>query len=264
MNGYFRIPRSLTRAPLWRDADPKVRIIFLTILDHTLFVETQFDDHGRVLTLLPGQFCASLEEIARLCGKTITRVHVQRGLKRLKKFGFLKHEVIHVKTVVTITHIDTYDLIYKVADARSDPRMMQERYNHETQRENEMNEEKEGKENLAQSGKLSSKAGDIAFSFEKRAFENILEIDMQSWGEVYPAVNLRKELLLMVEWCLGNPTKAKSKKLWRKFIANWLSKRNEENINKQARSQSHKTCDGIERDTAASDPSKVFDFSEEV
>ncbi|HSX38124.1 MAG TPA: hypothetical protein VLE95_04755 [Chlamydiales bacterium] len=263
MNGYFRMPRSLTRTLLWKDATPEVKVIFLTILDHVLFVETQFDDHGKILTLFPGQFCASLEEIARLCGRSVTKSDVQRGLIRLEKFGFLKQEVIHVKTVLTITHKDTYDLIYKAGDTKYDPRVMQERYRNETQRENEMNEEK--KQNIAQSTELlHNKTVTITFSFEKRIFENILEIDMRGWEEAYPAVNVRKELPQMVEWCLGNPTKAKSKKLWRKFITNWLAKRNEENINKQARLQSSQKFEKLERDATASDPGKVLDFSEGI
>lgn len=94
-------------------------------------------------------------------------------------------------------------------------------------------ENKEEKKDIAQTPPaLRSK--DPFFSFESKKFENISEEDLRKWKELYPCSDIQKEILRMEEWCLANPTKAKSKKLWRKFITNWLSRNNDETINKQA------------------------------
>jgi hypothetical protein len=81
---------------------------------------------------------------------------------------------------------------------------------------------------------LRAKISDIHFSFEERRFQNITDQDLEAWKIAYPAAVVSQELLRMGEWCLSNTAKSKSKKQWRKFITNWLSRSNEESINKAA------------------------------
>ena len=258
------MPRSLTRNPLWEAANPKYKVIFTVILDHSLFVATQFDDHGVILDLHPGQFCASLEELARLSGKQISKLDVQRGLVRLRKYGFLMCEVIHVKTVITITHPDTYDLICKISDTKNDSVLMQERSEKDSERKKEMNEENEKKEFARSAAPPRNTKNQIIFSFERRQYENIQPGDIQTWKTLYPAANLEREMLKMTEWCLANLTKSKSKKLWRKLITGWLSRANEEAINKEAKTQNRSKSTVLNRDTTDSSSNKTFDFSEDV
>ena len=54
------------------------------------------------------------------------------------------------------------------------------------------------------------------------SFERITEEDKASWAEAYPAVAIKQELEKANQWLLSNPKKAK-KRLWRKFITNWLN-----------------------------------------
>ena len=81
---------------------------------------------------------------------------------------------------------------------------------------------------------------EITFSFENRKFENITEQDQEAWKQTYPAVDLKQEFLRMIEWCLGNLAKSKSKKKWRQFINNWLTKANETKLNQEAYRQGFK------------------------
>ena len=263
MNGYFRVPRSLTRSRLWEDAHWKYKAIFLVILDHAVFVETPFDDHGTIINLRPGQFCASQDEIAKLCGKGFSKNDIQRGLARFVKYRFVGHEVIHKKSIITITHPETYDLICQASDAITDSKLNQKRSKNNSERKNEMNEENE-KKGFAQTAAPPRNANNILFSFEKRRFENIQPRDIADWKKLYPSANVEKEMDKMIEWCLSNPTKAKSKKLWRKFITNWLSKTNDETINKEARSSNRSGPGVSNRDTTESDPSKTFDCSKDL
>lgn len=78
----------------------------------------------------------------------------------------------------------------------------------------------------------------ISFSFEKKLFIDIEESDVAKWSTLYPAIDVKREISLMEEWCLANPQKTKSKKLWRKFIIGWLERQNELQINKQAKKDS--------------------------
>lgn len=75
---------------------------------------------------------------------------------------------------------------------------------------------------------------DISFSFESSSFKGIKQKDKESWKELYPNVDIDLQLKKMQEWIISNPSKAKNKKNWRKFINNWLTKTNEESVNKQA------------------------------
>jgi hypothetical protein len=54
----------------------------------------------------------------------------------------------------------------------------------------------------------------------------ITEEDKRAWVDAYPACNIAQELLAMLEWIKANPAKGK-KSNYRRFITNWLSRRQE-------------------------------------
>lgn len=101
------------------------------------------------------------------------------------------------------------------------------------------------KEDIAPNASLRSY--DIDFSFESASFEGIIEKDLSSWKELYPAVDVGLELKKMAEWCIANTKKAKSKKKWRQFINNWLRENNEKIINKQAYQSRGKDPEKVEQ-----------------
>lgn len=106
---------------------------------------------------------------------------------------------------------------------------------HEQERKKNDKKEERKEEYFAQTTlSLRSKVPEISFSFDNRSFENISPPDLESWKSLYPALDVSRELKAMAEWCLSNPMKAKSKKKWRSFITNWLSRGNEQKINRQA------------------------------
>jgi uncharacterized protein YdaU (DUF1376 family) len=65
----------------------------------------------------------------------------------------------------------------------------------------------------------------IYFDFTEKSFKNITDSDKSAWAAAYPAVNVETELLRMAEWLLSNPDK--KKKQYRRFITNWLSRKQE-------------------------------------
>jgi len=66
----------------------------------------------------------------------------------------------------------------------------------------------------------------LFFSFSSLKWEGIGEGDKKAWEEAYPACDVEIELKKMAEWLKANPTKKKSN--YRRFINNWLSKRQDE------------------------------------
>jgi len=59
-----------------------------------------------------------------------------------------------------------------------------------------------------------------------KGFEGIVPELHQKWRIAYPACNIDRQLAAMDEWLRCNPTKA-TKKNWRRFITNWLERKQE-------------------------------------
>lgn len=144
--GYFCLPRSLTRDPLWIDLPSNYKIVFITILDHVCFKSRKFDDHGHLIELLPGQFCASFEEISKLCGKWINKKNIEHAILKLKKYGFLGQEVRHKKSIITIKHKETYELILKASETTIGTNLGQTWDKLGTEKKNDKNDKNEKKE----------------------------------------------------------------------------------------------------------------------
>jgi len=232
-NGFFSLPRSLTRNPLWLDLPPAYKQVFLVIVDYALFGGPQtFDDHGQLIELQPGQICISERGLMDLCGNGISKNDIHRSLVKFKLYGFLNQQVNHRKNIITITHTDTYDLIKKSSEPISEPKLNQSRTKLEPQNKKEQIT-KNKQEGIAQTAAPLRKT-DIFFSFDSKSFENIQPDDLKAWKEICPALEIELVIKEMTQWCLSNPAKTKSKKLWRKFILGWLRSENEKAINKQA------------------------------
>lgn len=63
-------------------------------------------------------------------------------------------------------------------------------------------------------------------SFQNLSWIGITEDDKSAWEKAYPACDIDRELLAMIEWAKSNPKKAK-KENYRRFIVNWLSRSQE-------------------------------------
>lgn len=144
-------------------------------------------------------------------------------------------------TIATITNLEFCDINYKPEnEQKNETRTDEERTKNEqrtTNEERKKERREEGKEEQDIARSTSSprkKEDEISFSFDERKFLNISYEDMSSWADLYPSIDVSSELKRMVEWCLSNQSKAKSKKLWRKFIYNWLERANEKAINRLA------------------------------
>ncbi len=234
-DSYIRVPRSLLRHPLWIDLPAISKSVFFTILDYAVFKETPFDDHGHIIILKPGQLCISEREFLKICGKGISRIQIQRSIKQLFKYGFLRQEVSHRKSILTITHKETYDLIIQACEPRNEPNLSQTRAKLEPESKNDknVNNEKKIKQQSARTTS-SPHQKDLFFSFDSSKYENIKPEDFEAWKIAYPSINLDQELQKSTQWILANPSKSKSKKQWRKFLTGWLDRANDKATNQAA------------------------------
>lgn len=73
-------------------------------------------------------------------------------------------------------------------------------------------------------GGVIRKSQGVYFDLAERKFMNINQEDIDGWKKAYPACDIDVELLKAKEWVLSNWESGKGqKKLWRKFITNWLT-----------------------------------------
>lgn len=66
-------------------------------------------------------------------------------------------------------------------------------------------------------------------------WKNIKEEDRAKWKQAFPACDIELELLQMAEWVKANPTKKKSN--WRRFIINWLTRRQDQGGTKKGKGE---------------------------
>lgn len=147
--GFVQIPRSLFNDPIWKELSVDCRNLFITIIFNVAWKETLLDDFGVLTTIKPGQFLTTERALVDLCfppskdskvsSKNKTIIH--RGLEKLRKVGFLNHEVNHKKTIITITRGDILSLIEptiepKVNQTRTKPEPQKKKYNKSIPKEN--------------------------------------------------------------------------------------------------------------------------------
>jgi hypothetical protein len=137
--------------------------------------------------------------------------------------------VRHTKRIITLSSSYTYNNDNNLFAPEIAPRLRQDCAIKEEENNNKNNADSE-----------EPKSADIKFSFEERKFLNVEEVDMIEWQRLYPNVNIEFEILEMCQWCMNNKTKAKSKKLWRRFIGGWLRRAQESAVIKLKSEENHK------------------------
>lgn len=73
----------------------------------------------------------------------------------------------------------------------------------------------------------------LTFSFKSWQFQGIEDADLEAWKVAYPDVDLRREITKAQEWLKAEPSRAKRKKAWRRFLTGWIG-RTQSKIDEQA------------------------------
>lgn len=74
----------------------------------------------------------------------------------------------------------------------------------------------------------------------------IHKADVAEWSKLYPGVNVEQQFRNMAGWCIGNPTKRKTKSGIRRFINTWLAKSQKES---EDNGRTGRNADPNERDS---------------
>lgn len=209
--GHIRVPRSLTQDPLFRDLPCEYKIVIYTILENVCYRPQRFNDHGIIIELQPGQLCMPYRELAERCGKDITKNHVERGVKRAAKCGFVRQEVRHKKSIITVTHPETYDLILRASETTNETILRQERDKNETQKKKERR--KEGKK---------EEAAAVFFDRSQGEFVNVTDDFLKLIQETFLGINITAEMRKMREWLMRPDNQKRDGN--RAFISGWLKK----------------------------------------
>jgi hypothetical protein len=187
-NGYIRIPRSLLNDPRIIGAPSAYLRVFLQILNYAAFEPREYNDHGVILKIEVGQAVFSMRQFAELCGPEISKDQVHRAIKYLIKFNFVRQEVRHRKTVITITHSDTYELILESGATRSATRPRQDRDTKENYKNISSLRSDRKKKKINKKESLDSELAKWAFEQYRTVCPNAKEPDWAVWNKNYQAI----------------------------------------------------------------------------
>ena len=181
-NGYIKIPRSLLKDPLWIDLSLESQHVFLVLLDHVCYRPRKFDDHGHLIDIEVGQICISERDLVKLCNKGMTRIKVQRSLVRLRLCRFLSQEVRHKKSIISITHTDTYSLIKNIFEPTNEPNLSQTRAKLEPETKKEKKDNKEKKREYARDS-IEIELSSLFLNAIKKINSEFEIPDLQEWAQ---------------------------------------------------------------------------------
>lgn len=136
---FIKIPRSLFNDPRWKGMREKYKKVFFTLLFHASFTKKTYAIGPNLITINPGQFCTSIRNLMELCNDEVKYQEdkvdkniVERSVSLFTKFGLVRHEVIHGKSVITITQRELYDHFQNQCDTASETKV---RLNRDTNEE---------------------------------------------------------------------------------------------------------------------------------
>ncbi len=141
-NGFIKLPRSLFTDSIWKELSPHCQIIFIEILARVCYSPQKFLDHGKIIELEPGQICTTIRAIQKWCGPHFSKNDIERSIKQLILCGFLRQEVRHVKSIITISHTETYDYLLNNVETGNETRLRQDRDKIETQNKKDKKDKK--------------------------------------------------------------------------------------------------------------------------
>lgn len=142
--GFIKIPRSLFQNAHWQGMRSKYQKVFLTILFHTSHKKKSFSIGENLIEILPGQFCTSIRNLMDLCNEgvkykedKIDKNIIERAVSLFTKIGFVRQEVRHKKSILTITYPGIYDEEKKTTETATETRPRHDRDIKEEDRERE-------------------------------------------------------------------------------------------------------------------------------
>jgi len=203
-NGWIKLHRSLLDWE-WYD-DINVMRVFL----HCLLMANHKDKKYRGSVVERGSFLTGRDTLASQTGLTVQQIRT--SLNKLKSTNELTIKSSKQGTVIQVVSYDKYQEVTNESTTHQpDSNQIV------TTNKKNKNKKNEKKNTLA-----DAETHDISWS-SAGGWQNISADDIKQWDVAYPNANVAQQIEAMNQWLISNPSKAK-KKLWRKFITNWLAR----------------------------------------
>ena len=114
------------------------------------------------------------------------------------------------------------------------PQCLQDVSNLETQNRLEKNRIDENRENILLGAACADSKPEhspiVSLLLNDKSFYHVNQAQINHWSELYPAVDIKQELLKMKGWLESNPKKRKTSRGINAFITAWLSKAQDKGI----------------------------------
>lgn len=140
--GYFIIPRSVADDPRYQGARLKYQKVLFIILKHAAFAPTTHAIGVDVIPIAIGQFCIAERQLVELCNKgvkfkedLVDRNIVTRAVQFWARCQYLSQQVIHGKTLLTLTIPEIYNREKTTSEPTSETKPSQNRANKEEDKE---------------------------------------------------------------------------------------------------------------------------------
>jgi len=203
-NGWIKLHRSLLDWE-WYD-DINVMRVFL----HCLLMANHKDKKYRGAVVERGSFLTGRDALASQTGLTVQQIRT--SLNKLKSTNELTIKSSKQGTVIQVVSYDKYQEVTNESTTHQpDSNQIV------TTNKKNKNIKNEKKNTLA-----DAETHEISWS-SAGGWQNISADDIKQWDAAYPNAHVAQQIEAMNQWLISNPSKAK-KKLWRKFITNWLAR----------------------------------------
>lgn len=203
-NGWIKLHRSLLDWE-WYD-DINVMRVFL----HCLLMANHKDRKYRGAVVERGSFLTGRDALASQTGLTVQQIRT--SLNKLKSTNELTIKSSKQGTVIQVVSYDKYQEVTNESTTHQpDSNQIV------TTNKKNKNIKNEKKNTLA-----DAETHEISWS-SAGGWQNISADDIKQWDAAYPNAHVAQQIEAMNQWLISNPSKAK-KKLWRKFITNWLAR----------------------------------------
>ena len=203
-NGWIKLHRSLLDWE-WYD-DVNVMRVFL----HCVLKANHEPKKWRGVTIERGQFYTSLDALSKELSLSVQKIRT--AISKLESTGEITSKQHARARMVTVINYDQHQ-----ADNKEITRNQQGSNKEVTTTKKNKNNKNEKNNTLA-----DAETHEISWS-SASGWQNISADDMKQWQTAYPNANVTQQIEAMNQWLISNPSKAK-KKLWRKFVTNWLSR----------------------------------------
>ena len=202
--GWIKLHRSLLEWE-WYD-DINVMRVFL----HCLLMANHKDKKYRGAVVERGSFLTGRDALASQTGLTVQQIRT--SLNKLKSTNELTIKSSKQGTVIQVVSYDKYQEVTNESTTHQpDSNQIV------TTNKKNKNKKNEKKNTLA-----DAETHEISWS-SAGGWQNISADDIKQWDVAYPNANVAQQIEAMNQWLISNPSKAK-KKLWRKFVTNWLAR----------------------------------------